>query len=160
MTAFIEELSFVSLTAVTYDFASNDRNDVGTWLPSIARRGSQRARMQQHGTHPRRTAYEGLVIDHEGRLIGDTQQEAVEERDAMVAALLGDLTVVSDETSIGVLTVKYLGWAESASASVSLDGGPQTGFRPDDIRILAYQLQWRCDLPYFIGDTSGDPVFL
>lgn len=158
MASFIETLTFVSVDAVTYDF-KGDGNDVQVWVPSLATRGQSRPRMQMHGNNPRRLFFDGLTIDHEGQFIADTQEDVVAERDALLAAMLGDLSSPPDGTKLGTLTVKYLGWDESATADVSIDSY-QAGFARDDLLTLAYQIQWRCDLPYFVGDDSDDPVQL
>lgn len=158
MAAFIETLSFTSVGAVTYDFKT-DQNDVQVWVPSLATRGQTRPRMQMHGTNPRKLFFEGLTIDHEGQFIADAQEDVVTERGALLAALLGDLSAPPDDTKLGTLTVKYLGWTETASADVSIDSY-QAGFARDDLLTLAYQIQWRCELPYFIGDDTDDPVTL
>lgn len=158
MSAFIETLTFTSVAAVTYDF-NNDQNDVQVWQPSLERRGQPRARMQMHGTNPRATFLNGLVIDHEGVFIADTQTALVTERDALLAALLGGLSTPPTGTKLGTLTVKYLGWTETATGDVSIDSYA-AGIAAGDILTFAYQIQWRCDLPYFTGDTSGNPVRL
>lgn len=156
MASLIETLSFTSVDAVTYDF-KGDGNDVQVWVPTLATRGQTRPRMQMHGSNARRLFFDGLTIDHEGQFIADTQEEVVAERDALLAALLGDLSAPPDATKLGTLTVKYLGWAETATADVAIDSY-QAGFAREDLLTLAYQIQWRCDLPYFVGDDSDDPV--
>lgn len=160
MSAFIETLTFTSVAAVTYDF-NDGSNDVQIWLPTLAPRGQSNPRMQMHGTNPRSTLLGQLSIDHEG-LFGPaaSQEDVIAERDALNAALFGDLSAPPPGAGkIGTLTVKYLGWTETATGPVSIDSY-SAGFAASDILTLAYSISWRCDLPYFIGDTSGDPVLL
>lgn len=162
MNAWIETLTFTAVgdPSVTYDFNGENTN-ILMFDPKPAPRGSSRPRMQAHGMNPRRTIFGGLEIAHEG-VFGpaDSQTLVVAERDALLAALLGDLSASpSDETNMGTLTVKYLGWSESASGLVSIDSYA-FAFGASDVLTLAYQIQWRCDQPYFVGNTSGDPVLL
>lgn len=159
MASLLETLTFTSIEAVTYDFKAAG-NDVTVFVPNIAVRGSSRPRMQMHGSHPRAVLFDGLTIDHEGIFIADAQEDVVAERDSLLACLLGDLTVAPGASTLGTLTVGYLGWAETATADVTIDSY-QSGFQlKDDLLTLAYQIQWRCEQPYFTGDDTSDPVYL
>lgn len=160
MASLVAELSFVQVgdPSVTYDFFDG-QNDVQIWTPSMASRGQSRAQMQMHGDHPRNPLFGGLTIDHEGIFIADTQEDVVAERDLLLAALLGDLTEPPASEVLGTLTVKYLGWTESASQDVTVDT-ITAGFTGTDLLTLSYQIQWRTTKPYFIGDMSNNPVYV
>lgn len=161
--AWVTVLTFTQVghPSTSYDFAGANTNILG-WDPQVERRGSSRPRMQMHGLHGRPSVYDGLLINHEG-VFGpaDSQLAVIQERDALIAAIFGDLSASPlDDLSIGTLTVKYLGWSETASAPVTLAAAPQFAFKGDDVLTLGYQIQWQCDTPYFTGDVSGDPVLL
>lgn len=161
MSALVDTLKFTNLatpSVVVYDF-KGDGNDVQVFTPQITPRGSARSKMGMHGDHQRRPLFSGVTIVHEGIFIADTQEDLIAERDALLYCLLGDLTASPFGTKLGTLTVKYLGQSESATGDVSIDGYT-AGFTGADLLTLAYQIQWRSDLPYFIGDTSSDPVYL
>lgn len=154
----LEALSFTNLAAVTYDFMG-DGNRVQLWKPNVQPRGSGRARMQAHGENPRFPFFGALTIHQEGLFRGRRHAAVLSERQAFLDALLGDLTVAPADSKLGTLTVKYIGWTESATGDVTADDHDEP-LSKDNVNVLPYMITWRSFLPYFVGDDSSDPVNL
>lgn len=167
MTTSFVKIAWLSILTFTptgdasaaYDFLG-ENTDVRTWQPHLPRRGSSRARAFNHGTNPRRTRLEGLQNTHEGVFGPAAQDDVLTERDLLLDAITPAFgEAPSDATAAGTLVVKYANWDESAYSLVSIDDH-QAYFSDGDIATLSYQIQWRCDAPYFLGSISGDPVLL
>lgn len=153
----IVQLTFTDLFAATYDFVGTGKG-IRVWTPKVSPRLTKRPRMQSHGRWPNYTLFDGLDIHHEG-IIDGTQAAIMTERQAMLNAVLGDLSAVVGDAKLGTLTVKYLGWTETASADVTIDDYDAT-LAYDPSTVQAYMFQWAAFLPYFVGDSSGDKYHL
>lgn len=154
----ITVLKFTNLDADEYDFLGTNAR-VRVFQPHLQPRGSNRPHMQMHGRHARPQLFDGLDIHHEGIVKSGSQSTLTSERSTMLATILGDLSVAPSGTKLGVLTVKYAHWTESASGDVILeDWSAELNYQPGV--SLPYMFAWSSPLPYFIGDTSSEPVIL
>lgn len=145
-----------------YDWVPNDRQRVTKFAGTLPPRGSDTSRMGMHGFNPRRVLFEGLQISQEGLFLADANTypdfddaaaAIVAERDAMITALLGDLTTPPTDVSLGQLQVKLAGWdqlyfapAQISSWSWDLD--------KSSVRTAAYMIGWTLATPYLIGDDD------
>jgi hypothetical protein len=162
MAGLLEELRLANTwTFAEYDFL-NPNCRVSEFGATATRRGSARPKMQNQGNNPRSLLYGSLDIHQTGRLITLSPEELIAERDSFLAAVVGDLSgllVISNEPLIvtGTLTVRYAGWAESASQSVSVEHWECPLKAEDGIKTAAYMIDFEATDPFFLGDDSGDP---
>jgi len=146
----------------SYDFTKR-RASIKKWDPNVASRtsGVARPKLQTHGEHGVWPVYGALIIDHEGLLVAEdtppTQAGVMAERDELLAAILGDLTVPPVNEVLGQLSVLYAGWPSPAVGDVILDSYslPVTS---SDVTTLSYMFSWRSITPYFLRSTT--PVYL
>lgn len=157
----IESLQFHNAQGSgSYDF-TKARASIKKWDANVASRtsGINRPKLQMHGEHGVWPVYGALIIDHEGLLVAEdtppTQAGVIAERDALLAAILGDLTQPPANEILGTLSVQYAGWPSPAVGNVILDtySLPLTS---DDVTTISYMFTWRSITPYFL--RSGTPV--
>jgi hypothetical protein len=162
MSGVLEELRLANTwTFAEYDFI-NPNCRVAEFSATATRRGSARPKMQNHGDNPRSLLYDSLDIHQTGRLIASSPEELIAERDSFLAAVVGDLSgtlIISNEPLIvtGTLTVRYAGWGESASQSVSVEHWECPLKAEDGIKTAAYMIDFEATDSFFVGDDSGDP---
>lgn len=164
MPALIEILAWSG--AAGYNWVPNDRQRVTTFSGSLPPRGGDTGKMGMHGFNQRRTLFEGLQIQHEGMFLAsgndypdlaDASAALVAEHDAMIAAIVGDLTTPPTDTSLGELQVKLAGWDQLYFAKASLSSW-SWGLSKDAVRTSPYMLGWTLETPYLIGDDDATKI--
>lgn len=145
-----------------YDWVPNDNQRVTTFGGSLPPRGDNTGKLGMHGFNPRRTLFEGLQIQHEGMFLAsandypdldDAAAALVAEHDAMIAAIVGDLTTPPDGTSLGQLQVKLAGWDQLYFGPATLSSWSWP-LAKDAVRTSPYMLGWTLEQPYLIGDDD------
>lgn len=137
-----------------FDFFQSGLTTVRVFSAKIAPRGSSRARLNGHGRHPRAALFSGLDIHQEGIIFNGDLATAGAVRDAMLAAILGDVTGPPAAIKLGELRVKKVGWSEYAAGDVVLDDY-DAPLVHDPGNVQEYMLQWACADPFFVGVTSS-----
>lgn len=155
-----ESIRFTGLgvSPEVYDFIPNSLQRVRSFSPSVQMRGETRPVMQMHGRHPVTVYADALQIHHEGLIRGD-EDEILDERDEMLAVILGDLTAPPVETSLGMLTVKRANWSETASAAVGLESW-EADVTYERLASVPYLFNWVSFTPYLIGDSTDAVYYL
>lgn len=155
------ELTFTGLgvSPETYDFIPNTLQRVRAFSPSVTMRGEVRPNMQMHGRHPVTYYADALQIHHEGLIVATAADDLMDERDLMIATILGDLTAAPTDTTLGTLTVKKANWSETATASVSLEGW-DADLTYERLNSTPYMFSWVMFTPYLIGDSTSDVYYL
>lgn len=148
--------------AGSYSWVPNASQRVTTFSGSLPGRGDNVGKMSMHGFNPRRQLFEGLQIQHEGMFVadGNTYPDLVDaagaliaEHDAMIAAIVGDLTTPPDGTSLGQLQVKLTGWDQMYFANATLSSW-SWGLSKDAVRTSPYMIGWTLETPYLVGDDD------
>lgn len=162
MPQLIGTLAWLAIDATTYDWVPNANQRVTMFSGSLPPRGSDTGKLSMHGFNQRRTLFEGLQIQHEGLflatgdaypLAGDASAALIAEHDAMIAAIVGDLTAPPSDTSLGTLRVQLTGWDQVYKAKASLSSW-SWGLSKDAVRTSPYMLGWTLETAYLIGETD------
>lgn len=151
------DVVYTNLATVTITFNSEGgAYPLNGFDDPIAQRYEPEDKMGQDGQWPTYD-YDGhMEIPLEGAILADDSDDYTTKRNALTSCFRYKPTIRQRRS--GVLTVQFDGVAETVRADVSISdiSIPRAGASPNfsEFRIVLIS-----DLPYWIGDISGDPYY-